>query len=142
MFVSGSRLVPFLLKQPSELRLTLLPSLFTYSYNIAALNFILPVLSWLYWQDNTTKSLVLKELSLVGLFTGQILFGYLADRYGRKSLQGVELLVTIFAILGFVQSSTGVENSMSIVGWLYSWTLLMGFGIGALYPLSSIITAE
>jgi MFS transporter, PHS family, inorganic phosphate transporter len=141
VLASGIRLAPFL-SATFRIALTLLRSLLTYSYNIAALNFILPILSWLYWPGNTAKDLLLKELSLVGLVTGQVLLGYLADRYGRKRVGGLCLVITIFSILGFVQSSSGNENSMSVLGWLCTWRLLLSFGIGAQYPLSSVITAE
>lgn len=72
-----------------------------------------------------------------------LIFGYLADRYGRRKLYGVELIVVIFGTLGLVQCSAGYNNqSMDILGWLVFWRFFVGLGIGAEYPLSAVITAE
>lgn len=80
--------------------------------------------------------------TLIGSMVGQIVFGTLADRYGRRKMYGLELIVVITASLGFATASTGVNNSMSIIGLLTFWRLVMGVGIGADYPLSAVITAE
>jgi MFS transporter, PHS family, inorganic phosphate transporter len=100
---------------------------------------------------------------LTGSLLGQLIFGYLTDKFGRKRLYGVELLVVIFGTIGFVQCSAGYNNgSMSILGWIMFWRFFVGLGkrktktnisiydrlsnllsgIGAEYPLSAVITAE
>jgi PHS family inorganic phosphate transporter-like MFS transporter len=71
-----------------------------------------------------------------------LIFGFLADRYGRRKLYGLELIVVIFGTLGLVQSSAGYNGSMSVLGWLMFWRFFVGLGIGAEYPLSAVITAE
>ena len=73
---------------------------------------------------------------------GQLLFGYLADKYGRRKLYGLELIIVVVGTLGVAQCSSGYNGSMSIFGWLLFYRLLLGVGIGAEYPLSAIITAE
>ncbi|KAF9882794.1 hypothetical protein FE257_005142 [Aspergillus nanangensis] len=73
---------------------------------------------------------------------GQVLFGYLADRNGRKKMYGVELLLLITSTLGVLMSSTGENNSMNIFAWLVWWKILVGIGVGADYPLSAVITSE
>jgi MFS transporter, PHS family, inorganic phosphate transporter len=101
---------------------------------------------------------------LTGSLVGQLIFGYLTDKFGRKRLYGVELIVVIFGTIGFVQCSAGYNNgSMSILGWIMFWRFFVGLGkckkrenpptlytftsnlllgIGAEYPLSAVITAE
>ena len=73
---------------------------------------------------------------------GQVLFGVLADKMGRKKMYGVELLLLICSTLGVVMSSSGVDNSMNVFGWIIFWRLAVGIGVGADYPLSAVITAE
>jgi PHS family inorganic phosphate transporter-like MFS transporter len=122
---------------------------FTDSYNLFATNVILPALAYVYWPNDSRfdHETAINAVSLAGSLIGQILFGILADLYGRQKLYGVELIVVIVATLGVAQSSAGVawpdssHTSMSIFGWLLGWRLAMGCGIGAEYPLSSIITS-
>jgi MFS transporter, PHS family, inorganic phosphate transporter len=117
---------------------------FTDSYNLFATNVILPSLGYIYWSDTTDgrPELDINITTLVGSIVGMLLFGVLADVYGRRKLYGLELIVVIFGTLGIVQASTGFGGSMSILGWLIFWRFFMGIGIGAEYPLSAVITAE
>jgi len=55
-------------------------------------------------------------------------------------MYGLELIIIIFATLAQALSSN--SPSMSIVGTIIFWRVLMGVGIGGDYPLSSIITSE
>lgn len=122
---------------------------FTDSYNLFATNVILPALAYVYWPNDTQfdHETVINVVSLAGSIIGQIVFGVLADLCGRQKLYGVELIIVIVATLGVAQSSLGIvwpdssHTSMSIFGWLLGWRLVMGCGIGAEYPLSSIITS-
>lgn len=117
---------------------------FTDSYALFATNVILPSLAYLYWPNTTNNhpELTINCVTLGGSMCGQIFFGVLADLYGRRRLYGVELVMVIFATLGMAQASTGLKNSMSIMGWIVFWRFVIGMGIGAEYPLSGVITAE
>lgn len=75
-----------------------------------------------------------------GTVVGQLFFGWLADQIGRKRMYGIELMMIIFATMA--QSLASNSPSMSIVGLLIFWRVIMGVGIGGDYPLSSIITSE
>jgi PHS family inorganic phosphate transporter-like MFS transporter len=81
-------------------------------------------------------------VTLLGSACGQALFGFLADKWGRRKLYGVELVIVIFGTLGMAQVSTGENQSMSILSWIIFWRFTLGIGIGAEYPLSACITAE
>lgn len=102
------------------------------------------MLAAVYWNGAIPShfQLGLNVATLVGSMFGQISFGVLADIYGRRKMYGFELIVTIVGCLGFAMSSPGVNNSMSMIGWLVFFRLLTGVGIGADYPLSAVITAE
>jgi PHS family inorganic phosphate transporter-like MFS transporter len=111
---------------------------------IFAVNMVLPMLAIVFWNGEMPLSVTtaINSATLFGTFVGQLTFGVLADRYGRKKMYGLELLIVIFGTLGLALSSKGAAGSIHILGWLIFWRLLMGFGIGGDYPLSAVITAE
>lgn len=102
------------------------------------------MLATVYWGGTlpTSFNFGVNVSTLLGSILGQITFGILADMYGRRKMYGLELIATIVASLGLAASSTGVNNSMSLFGWLIFYRLLMGVSIGADYPLSGVITSE
>jgi PHS family inorganic phosphate transporter-like MFS transporter len=84
-----------------------------------------------YWNNDTLADheTAINAITLTGSFVGQLIFGFLTDRFGRKRLYGVELLVVIFGTIGFVQCSAGYNNeSMSILGWIMFWRFFVGLG--------------
>lgn len=50
---------------------------------------------------------------------GQLAFGYLADRYGRTRLYGIELVLVIVSTIGVATTSTGM-GGMSFLA-LFAW---------------------
>jgi MFS family permease len=58
------------------------------------------------------------------------------------TVAGVELLFVIVGTLSIAQASTGFNSAMRIEGWIYFWRVVLGFGIGAEYPVTAIIAAE
>ena len=117
---------------------------FTDSYNLFATNVILPSLAYVYWTEDPTShhETAVNVVTLGGSLLGQLLFGFLADKLGRKKLYGIELIVVIVGTLGVAQSSRGYDGSMAIMGWILFYRLVVGIGIGAECPLSAVITAE
>ncbi|KAI1417894.1 MFS general substrate transporter [Hypoxylon sp. FL1857] len=113
---------------------------FTTSYSIFAVNVISPALSYVY--QRCANSLVINLTTLTGTMFGMLIFGHLADRYGRKAVYGLELSIVIFATIGMTTASSGHEGSMNVYGWIGFWRALLGIGLGAEYPLSAIIAAE
>ena len=113
-------------------------------YTLFASNIALPMLAYVYWPEETSsiRLTYINLTTLAGTMFGQVLFGVLADKMGRKKMYGVELLLLICSTLGVVMSSSGVDNSMNVFGWIIFWRLAVGIGVGADYPLSAVITAE
>lgn len=102
------------------------------------------MISYVYWRNDTSsiRLTCINIATLAGTLLGQVAFGFLADKNGRKKMYGVELVLLITATLGVVMSSTGVDGSMSVFGWLVWWRICVGIGVGADYPLSAVITSE
>ena len=100
-----------------------------------------------YWQDSKYMGQIppiantaIKAATSIGTILGQVVFGYLADLIGRQKMYGIELIIIIASTLA--QSLCGDSPSMSIVGVLIFWRVIMGIGVGGDYPLSAVITSE
>ncbi|KAL4815473.1 major facilitator superfamily domain-containing protein [Aspergillus spinulosporus] len=113
-------------------------------YTLFASNIALPMISYVYWHEDTSsfRLTCINIATLAGTLLGQVLFGYLADRNGRKKMYGVELALLIASTLGVVMSSEGAHGSMNVFAWLIWWRTIVGIGVGADYPLSAVITSE
>lgn len=116
----------------------------TGAYDIFAVNMIVPMISIVYWNGKISPSaeLSINMATLVGTLIGQVVVGVLGDRLGRKKMYGPLLILIIVGTVGLSLVSKGVANSVNVLGWVVSWRILMGAGIGGDYPLSAVITAE
>ncbi|KAK4659771.1 hypothetical protein QC762_113820 [Podospora pseudocomata] len=113
----------------------------TDSYNLFATNVILASLSFVYFPHERWCGLIINFFTLLGSVVGQLLFGYLADKYGRTRLYGIELVLVIVSTIGVATTSTGYGD-ISFLALFTFWRFVMGIGIGAEYPLSAVITSE
>ncbi|KAJ4985284.1 H+ symporter [Stagonosporopsis vannaccii] len=120
---------------------------FTDAYSLFAINLAVILLGIVYWQDDTHRGVMphnadtaIKVATSAGAIFGQIFFGWLADRLGRKRMYGVELMIIIATTLA--QALCGDSSTLSIVGVLIFYRVVMGIGVGGDYPLSAVITAE
>ncbi|KAI8870421.1 phosphate transporter [Ramicandelaber brevisporus] len=123
---------------------------FTDAYDLFVINMVALMLGYIYFADaagdkkNTlpkwTDSL-LKASAQIGTLIGQLLFGFLADRLGRKRMYGVELMIIVIGTIGCALSSSTVKG-WDIFVILFIWRVFLGIGVGGDYPLSAIITSE
>ncbi|GMI70499.1 phosphate transporter 1;5, PHOSPHATE TRANSPORTER 5 [Hibiscus trionum] len=78
--------------------------------------------------------------AFVGTLAGQLFFGWLGDKLGRKKVYGITLMLmvvcSIASGLSFGNSPTGVMTTLCFFRF---W---LGFGIGGDYPLSATIMSE
>lgn len=116
---------------------------FTDAYDLFAINIASIMLGYVYGSGgklSTSQDLGIKVAAPVGTFIGQLLFGWLADRVGRKRMYGIELMIIIAATFG--QAISGDGHAVHIIGVLIVLRFIMGVGIGGDYPLSAVIASE
>jgi len=119
---------------------------FTDAYDIFAIGLVTSMMGIVFWHSSNkgvipvNSDTAIKVATSGGTVLGQLGFGALADIVGRKKMYGLELILIIFATLA--QALTSPSVSISFVGAIIFWRVLMGIGIGGDYPLSSIITSE
>ncbi|KAF9208362.1 Inorganic phosphate transporter pho84 [Haplosporangium sp. Z 27] len=119
---------------------------FTDAYDIFIINLVSPMLGILYYPNNGGRipqgtEGVLKGMSSVGTFCGQLLFGYLGDAKGRQKIYGLELMIIIFGTLCCAMCGSNIKGS-SAIGYLSFWRFVLGLGIGGDYPMSATVTSE
>ncbi|GJC86884.1 inorganic phosphate transporter PHO84 [Colletotrichum liriopes] len=97
----------------------------TDSYNLFSTNVILASIAFVYWPSPGARwqGLLINFFTLLGSVIGQLLFGFLADFYGRTRLYGIELVLVIVSTIGVATSSYGFDD-MSFLG-LFIWTFMM-----------------
>ncbi|CAO3672533.1 unnamed protein product [Umbelopsis ramanniana] len=115
-------------------------------YDLQSINILTTIIGYVYFAGNnnaipTTPSSLLSAAATVGAIAGQVIFGILADRYGRKRMYGIELMIIIIGTVG-ASLSANTAGGVSVVAVLCFWRLFQGVGIGADYPMSATIAAE
>lgn len=130
---------------------------FTDAFTLFCCNSITPALAYTYWnkEHEGTYDLSLNLATLGGCVFGQLLFGWLSDREGRRKVYGWELLVLMAGTTGVMMSSPGYSlsqasgvkpediswtnyGSMNVLAWLIWWRFVTGVGIGKFQPSLSI----
>jgi MFS family permease len=84
----------------------------------------------------------ISAITFVGTVVGQLLFGYLSDKWSRaNSLLASTIILIIFAALG--AASYGAGGSMNgMFAALTAYRFLVGVGIGGEYPAGSVACSE
>ena len=83
---------------------------------------------------------VVNGVALIGTLIGQLFFGWLGDKMGRKKVYGITLVIMVVSSLG---SGIPFSNSpKGVITTLCFFRFCLGFGIGGDYPLSATIMSE
>ncbi|CAA2999960.1 inorganic phosphate transporter 1-11-like [Olea europaea var. sylvestris] len=122
---------------------------FTDAYDLFCISTVSKLLGRLYYYDGSlTKPGKLPHdvnnfvvgVALVGTLIGQLFFGWLGDKLGRKRVYGVTLvLMAICAICSGMSLGSSPKAVMTTLCFFRFW---LGFGIGGDYPLSATIMSE
>ncbi|KAM1023951.1 hypothetical protein ACFX2I_037162 [Malus domestica] len=132
--------------------------LFTDAYDLFCIPPILRLLGRVYYQkdrifrdnrfDNNDNNFFVRIdvatallcVSLLGTVIGQLVFGRLGDRIGRRRVYGLSLMVMVLSALGCGFSVCTSPGCVLVS--LGFFRFLLGIGIGGDYPLSATIMSE
>ncbi len=106
---------------------------FTDAYDL----FIIGVVSTILkntWHINTIQISLLSSTALLAAALGAIIFGRIADRFGRKVVYGYELLILA---AGAIASAFAPNVILLLV-----FRFVLGLGIGGDYPVSATLISE
>jgi len=115
---------------------------FTDAYDLFVISLVLPILVALApgGAIGKTELAFLGSSALMGAAVGQVLFGWLGDRLGRRKIYGVTLAIMAIAAIGSAFSMP--VAGLSTVTVLILWRFVLGVGVGGDYPLSATIMSE
>ncbi|KAI4303987.1 hypothetical protein MLD38_039560 [Melastoma candidum] len=122
---------------------------FTDAYDLFSISLVTKLLGRFYYFDPLSETpgtlppkvaAAVNGVALCGTLAGQLFFGWLGDKMGRKRVYGLTLVLMVVCSLAsglsFGQSPKGV---MATLCFFRFW---LGFGIGGDYPLSATIMSE
>ncbi|KAJ0054056.1 hypothetical protein Pint_01738 [Pistacia integerrima] len=122
---------------------------FTDAYDLFCISLVTKLLGRIYYHvDGAEKpgtlppnvSAAVNGVAFCGTLAGQLFFGWLGDKMGRKKVYGMTLMLMVICSvasgLSFGHSANGV---MATLCFFRFW---LGFGIGGDYPLSATIMSE
>ncbi|KAH1095231.1 hypothetical protein GLYMA_14G188000v4 [Glycine max] len=122
---------------------------FTDAYDLFCITAVIKLIGRLYYYDPNSHSPgklpknvnnAITGVALCGTLAGQLFFGWLGDKLGRKRVYGITLVTMVGCALasGLSFGST----AKSVVASLCFFRFWLGFGIGGDYPLSAVIMSE
>jgi PHS family inorganic phosphate transporter-like MFS transporter len=122
---------------------------FTDAYDLFCISLITKLLGRIYYTVEGSKKPgtlppkvadAVTGVAFCGTLAGQLFFGWLGDKLGRKRVYGLTLLLMVVCAVGsglsFGKSPKGI---MATLCFFRFW---LGFGIGGDYPLSATIMSE
>ena len=118
--------------------------LFTDAYDLFCIAPIMKMISQIYYHKDSIGTAVLSISYVIALFgtaLGQLIFGYLGDRVGRRKVYGLCLLIMVFSSFGCGFSVCTTRRSC-VMASLAFFRFVLGLGIGGDYPLSATIMSE
>ncbi|XVF65280.1 hypothetical protein PTKIN_Ptkin09bG0235400 [Pterospermum kingtungense] len=122
---------------------------FTDAYDLFSISLITKLLGRIYYTHKGAPkpgtlppniAAAVTGVAFCGTLAGQLFFGWLGDKLGRKKVYGLTLMIMVICSIGsglsFGKSANGVITTLCFFRF---W---LGFGIGGDYPLSATIMSE
>ncbi|KAK4357017.1 hypothetical protein RND71_022627 [Anisodus tanguticus] len=122
---------------------------FTDAYDLFCISMVTKLLGRIYYhQENALKpgslppnvSSAVNGVAFCGTLTGQLFFGWLGDKLGRKKVYGMTLMIMV--ICSIASGLSFGNTPKSVMTTLCFFRFWLGFGIGGDYPLSATIMSE
>ncbi|GMH18860.1 hypothetical protein Nepgr_020701 [Nepenthes gracilis] len=122
---------------------------FTDAYDLFSISLVTRLLGRIYYTaPNPTKpgtlpinvSAAVNGVALCGTLAGQLFFGWLGDKMGRKKVYGITLIMMVISSLASGLSFG--HEAKGVLATLCFFRFWLGFGVGGDYPLSATIMSE
>ncbi|KAM0834422.1 hypothetical protein ACQ4PT_063610 [Festuca glaucescens] len=116
---------------------------FTDAYDLFSISLVTDLLGRIYYDDAVLPvpvSAAINGVALCGTVLGQLFFGWLGDKMGRRHIYGVTLKLMV--VCSIASGLSFHRSRASIVTTLCLFRFWLGFGIGGDYPLSATIMSE
>ncbi|KAJ9700683.1 hypothetical protein PVL29_006145 [Vitis rotundifolia] len=122
---------------------------FTDAYDLFCISLVTKLLGRIYYHvDGAAKpgilppnvSAAVNGVALCGTLAGQLFFGWLGDKMGRKSVYGMTLILMV--VCSFASGLSFGDEPKAVMATLCFFRFWLGFGIGGDYPLSATIMSE
>ncbi|KAK3148688.1 hypothetical protein QOZ80_3AG0207420 [Eleusine coracana subsp. coracana] len=122
---------------------------FTDAYDLFCISLVTKLLGRIYYyRDGAADpgslpprvAAAVNGVAFCGTLSGQLFFGWLGDKMGRKRVYGMTLMCMVICSLASGLSFGHTPNS--VMATLCFFRFWLGFGIGGDYPLSATIMSE
>ncbi|ESW34534.1 hypothetical protein PHAVU_001G160600 [Phaseolus vulgaris] len=122
---------------------------FTDAYDLFCISLVTKLLGRIYYHvDGAPKpgtlppnvAAAVNGVAFCGTLSGQLFFGWLGDKMGRKRVYGMTLMMMVLcSVASGLSFGHSAKSVMSTLCFFRFW---LGFGIGGDYPLSATIMSE
>lgn len=115
---------------------------FTDAYDLFSIGLLTKLIGKIYYPSGIPLNVnsAITGVALCGTFAGQLFFGFMGDRIGRKACYGLTLWCMVSGALASGLSFGRTPEA--VVGSLCFFRFFLGFGVGGDYPLSAVIMSE
>ena len=122
---------------------------FTDAYDLFCISLVTKLLGRIYYTvEGAPKpgtlppnvSAAVNGVALCGTLAGQLFFGWLGDKLGRKKVYGITLILMV--VCSLASGLSFGHSAKGTIATLCFFRFWLGFGIGGDYPLSATIMSE
>ncbi|GLT42344.1 hypothetical protein SLA2020_163470 [Shorea laevis] len=122
---------------------------FTDAYDLFCISLVTKLLGRIYYHvEGSSKpgtlppnvSAAVNGVAFCGTLSGQLFFGWLGDKLGRKKVYGMTLMMMV--VCSIASGLSFGHSPKSVMATLCFFRFWLGFGIGGDYPLSATIMSE